>query len=839
MGYSHQEIEKKWQEYWIKNQTFFTNLTDRSKPKKYILSMFPYPSGSGLHVGHVRNYTITDALARFYRLNGYNVLMPIGWDAFGLPAEQYAIQTNNHPATFTNSNIENFKQQLKRMGFSYDWSKEINTSEASYYHWTQWIFCQIYREGLAEHKEIPVFWCEKLGTVLANEEIKLINGQRVSERGSYPVVQKSIPQWVLKITQYAPQLLKDLEGLDWPNSIKSLQKNWIGLSKGTIINFKLAKKEIIIPVFTTRPDTIFGVVAIALSPNHPLISEITLPEYQKKVTDFCEFWKEDKKESKEIIGEFTGSYCVNPFDENTLIPIWVTNFVISDYGTGAVMIAPYFSNESDWEKDFLNQEKLFTDKEKKQNKEIDFVFADKYKLNKLGVVGIYQKDQESSWYYQDFVSQNQSKFLNKEDKEEAIKIINKELEKINSGKTTETYHLKDWVFSRQRYWGEPVPIIHWENGEKELISERELPLILPDLDDFKPSAQYYSPLQKNENWVNVKKDNKKLGKRDVNVMPQWAGSCWYYIAFLLKKDEGYLALNSPEAKEIIKDWLPVDIYIGGQEHANLHLLYARFWHKILYKIGIVAQLEPFQKLLCQGMILGSDGEKMSKSRGNIVNPNELIEKHGVDALRLYEIFIAPPEQTTNFDVNGVWAMKKWLDRVYNFSLIYQKEILSNVENEEIKECYYETVNKVNDHYKNMKLNLVVSSLMKFINKCHEVQNKSMKTEYFLGFLQMLNPLAPHITEEMWSFFEEKNNSIAYSRWPQLNNSSIIGSSKVNLILQINGKTKLIISVNKDEEQEEIEKLVKENPIIITNKLLLEKEIKKIIFVKNKLINFVI
>jgi leucyl-tRNA synthetase len=610
------------------------------------------------------------------------------------------------------------------------------------------------------------------------------------------------------------------------------------LSKGTIINFKLAKKEIIIPVFTTHPDTIFGAVAIALSPNHPLISEITLPEYQKKVTDFCEFWKEDKKESKEIIGEFTGSYCVNPFDENTLIPIWVTNFVISDYGTGAVMIAPYFSNESDWEKDFLNQEKLFTDKEKKKNKEIDFVFANKYKLNKLGVVGIYQKDQESSWYYQDFVSQNQSKFLNKEDKE-AIKIINKELEKINSGKTTETYHLKDWVFSRQRYWGEPVPIIHWENGEKELISERELPLILPDLDDFKPSAQYYSPLQKNENWANVKKDNKKLGKRDVNVMPQWAGSCWYYIAFLLKKDEGYLALNSPEAKEIIKDWLPVDIYIGGQEHANLHLLYARFWHKILYKIGIVAQLEPFQKLLCQGMILGSDGEKMSKSRGNIVNPNELIEKRGVDALRLYEIFTAPPEQTTNFDVNGVWAMKKWLDRVYNFSLIYQKEILANVENEEIKECYYETVNKVNDYYKNIKLNLVVSSLMKFINKCYEVQNKSMKTEYFLGFLQMLNPLAPHITEEMWSFFEEKNNSIAYSRWPQLNNSSTIGSSKVNLILQINGKTKLIISVNKDEEQEEIEKLVKENPIIITNKLLLEKEIKKIIFVKNKLINFVI
>lgn len=837
MVYSHQEVEKKWQEYWIKNQTFFTNLTDKIKPKKYILSMFPYPSGSGLHVGHIRIYTITDVLARFYRLNGYHVLMPIGWDAFGLPAEQYAIQTNNHPATFTNSNIENFKKQLKRMGFSYDWSKEINTSDSKYYHWTQWIFCQIYRKGLAEHKEIPVFWCEKLGTVLANEEIKLIDGQRVSERGSYPVVQKSVPQWVLKITQYAPQLLKGLEELDWPNSIKSLQKNWIGLSKGTIINFKLAKREIVIPVFTTRSDTIFGVVAIALSPNHPLISEVTLPEYQKKVTDFCELWKEDKKENKEIIGEFTGSYCVNPLDNGVLIPIWVTSFVISDYGTGAVMIAPYFSHETYWEKDFSNQDKLFTDKEKKQNKEVDFNFANKYKLNKKGVVGFYQKGQEVEWYYQDFGSGSQPKILNKEDKNEAIEIINKELKKINSGKITETYHLKDWVFSRQRYWGEPIPIIHWEDKTKELVSEKELPLILPDLTDFKPSSQYYSPLQKNENWVTVKGGDGKLAKRDVNVMPQWAGSCWYYIAFLLKNDEGYLALNSSEAKEIIKSWLPVDIYIGGQEHANLHLLYARFWHKILYKIGIVAQTEPFQKLFCQGMILGSDGEKMSKSRGNIVNPNELIEKHGVDALRLYEIFIGPPEQTTKFDVNGVWAMKKWLDRVYNFFLTYREAILTDVENTEIRESYYETVKKVTDYYKNIKLNLVVSSLMKFINKCYEVQGKYMRTEYFLGFLKLLNPLAPHITEEMWSYFED--SSIAYSDWPQLNNASTINDKKINMVVQINGKKKIVIAVDKDMKQTEIEELVKKNSVIAVNKLLLGKEINKTIFVKNKLINFVI
>lgn len=839
MGYSHQEIEKKWQEYWIKNQTFFTNLANKAKPKKYILSMFPYPSGSGLHVGHVRNYTITDALARFYRLNGYNVLMPIGWDAFGLPAEQYAIQTNNHPATFTNSNIENFKHQLKKLGFSYDWSKEINTSESNYYHWTQWIFCQIYREGLAEHKEIPVFWCEKLGTVLANEEIKLVNGQRVSERGSYPVVQKSIPQWVLKITQYAPQLLSDLERLDWPNSIKSLQKNWIGLSKGTIINFKLVKKETTISVFTTRPDTIFGVVAVALSPNHPLISKITLSEYQRKVMDFCEFWKEDKKDSKETVGEFTGSYCVNPLNENILIPIWVTNFVISDYGTGAVMIAPYFSQEKDWERNFSNQDKLFTEKEKKQNKEIDFTFVKKYELKKTGVVGFHQEFQENEWYYQESDLQNQSKLLNKEDKNEAIEIVNQELKKRNSGKRTETYHLKDWVFSRQRYWGEPIPIIHWENQTEELIAENELPLVLPNLKDFQPSAQYYSPLQKNEDWVNVKKADGKLGKRDINVMPQWAGSCWYYIAFLLKKNEGYLALNSSEAKEVIKNWLPVDIYIGGQEHANLHLLYARFWHKILYKIGTVSQPEPFQKLLCQGMILGSDGEKMSKSRGNIVNPNDLIKKHGADALRLYEVFIGPPEQTTSFDVKGVWAMKKWLDRVYNFFLTNREMMIENdVENEEIKECYYETVKKVTNYYENIKLNLVVSSLMKFINKCYEAKSAKVKKEYFLGFLQLLNPIAPHITEEMWSYFEIKDNSMAYSNWPQLESESIMEIAvKTNMVVQINGKKKLIIHVDKDKKQEEIEKLIKENSIM--SKLLSEKIIKKIIFVKNKLINLVI
>ncbi|MCE8163814.1 MAG: leucine--tRNA ligase [Candidatus Moeniiplasma glomeromycotorum] len=856
MNYSHSEIEKKWQAYWIKNRTFFTDLKDNSKPKKYILAMFPYPSGDGLHVGHIRNYTITDALARFYRLKGYNVLMPIGWDAFGLPAEQYAIQTGNHPATFTNTNIQKFKQQLLRMGFSYDWDKEINTSEPAYYHWTQWVFSKIYQQGLAEHREIPVYWCEKLGTVLANEEINNAEGKKVSERGSYPVVEKKVPQWVLKITEYANPLLTGLKDLDWPNSIKTLQTNWIGLSKGTIINFPVAEKELNIPVFTTRPDTIYGVVALALSINHPLISEITLPEYQKKVADFCERWK-DKKESKEIAGEFVGSWCLNPLNSRK-IPIWITNFVVSDYGTGAVMIAPYFSYERAWNEKIIDQEKIFSEQEKKQNREIDFAFAKKYELLKLvGVIEFCGWPNHLNWFYYETCFQckkpkcppkgnfcgtglcncpKKSFLLDKEDKNEAIEKINQALEKKGAGKRTETYHLRDWVFSRQRYWGEPIPIIHWENNQQEILSEKDLPLTLPSLTDFAPNPNYYAPLQKAENWVNVEKKSGLKGKRDVNVMPQWAGSCWYYIAFLLRKNNSYLALESGEAKEIIKRWLPVDIYIGGQEHANLHLLYARFWHKILAKIGVVSQPEPFQKLICQGLILGEDGEKMSKSRGNVVNPNELVEQYGADALRVYKIFLGPPEKDNSFDKQGVWAMKKWLNRVYQFFLDHREAILTNQENKEIKIAYSEMVNKVNSYYQEIKkMNLVVSTLMIFINRCYKTQNKSMLTEYFLGFLKLLNPLAPHISEEMWSYFQDK--SISESSWPVVEALPTTSLTSTKIVIQINGKKHSIILVPQNQTQVEVEKLTKNNPQI--KNILESQKIAKVIYIKDKLINFVI
>jgi len=829
MGYSHQEIEKKWQEYWTKNQTFFVDLKDKSKPKKYILAMFPYPSGSGLHVGHIRNYTVTDALARFYRLKGYNVLMPIGWDAFGLPAEQYAIQTNNHPATFTNTNIQNFRQQLLRIGFSYDWSKEINTSDSNYYHWTQWIFCQIYQQKLAEYKEIPVYWCEKLGTVLANEEIKNVDGKKVSERGNYSVVEKQIPQWVLKITKYARQLLEGLEKLEWPNSIKSLQKHWIGLNQGTFVDFLVLDNEkLTITIFTKSPQTLYGVTALALSVNHTLISQLTSFDRKTKVNEFCATWKD--KESKEICGEFTGSYCQHPLT-NEKLPIWITNFVVNEYGTGAVMINAFFPEIFEYQ-EIPN---LVNEKELKQNRQIDYAFVQKYQLP---IKKIFQINKQGEKLVGHFIG---SPLINNLDnKEKAIEIINQHLKKEDKGQIGEFYHLKDWVFSRQRYWGEPIPVIHWENGQKELLSEKDLPLTLPHLTDFTPNPHYYSPLQKAQNWVNVENKNGLKGKRDVNVMPQWAGSCWYYIAFLLKQKKDYLALNSPEAHKIIKNWLPVDIYIGGQEHANLHLLYARFWHKILYKIGIVSQPEPFQKLLCQGMILGEDGEKMSKSRGNIINPNELVEKYGADALRLYEIFLGPVEQTTNFDSKGVWAMKKWLDRVYIFFIRYREAALTDIRNEEIEMAYNEMITKVNVYYESIKLNLVVSSLMEFINKCYKAQTKIMPTECFLGFLKLLNPLAPHISEEMWSYFGEfkdKKRSISESNWPQVKKVVIISPSQMNLIVQVNGQKKAIILVNKDTSQQEVEKLAKIDPKI--NEILSEKEIIRTIFIKNKLINFVI
>lgn len=827
--YSHKDVEKKWQSYWEKNKTFQTNLEDFKKDKKYVLPMFPYPSGSGLHVGHVRNYTITDAMARFYRMMGYNVLLVTGWDAFGLPSEQYAIQTNNHPSIFTYQNIQIFKNQLIKLGFSYDWSKEINTSEPDYYHWTQWIFKKIYLEGLAEYKDIPVYWCEGLATVLSNEEIKTIDGKKFSERGSFPVVKRNIPQWILKITEYSHQLSSGLDQLDWPSSIKNLQKNWIGISAGANIKFKVFnKEEFFIEVFTTRADTIYGVNSISLSYSHKLIDKLVSEEFRDRVNNFCKFLEENdsgiSKISEEILGEFIGSYCINPIN-NELIPIWVTNFAIADYGTGSLMTSPFNKEVLNNCKDdiFLNK------KEIEQNRQIDYRFSEKFNLPIRKFVDFNDNN--------DIIYVN-SPFINGvANRKIAIEKIIFELEKIELGKKTFSYHLKDWVFSRQRYWGEPIPIVHFENGEDKLVSDEDLPLTLPQLNDFKPSSQYYSPLQKVPEWINVKKGN-EIGIRDFNVMPQWAGSCWYYIAFLLRKfsEDGsfkYNSLDDERMKKIINHWLPVDLYVGGQEHANLHLLYSRFWHKVLNKTGVVKSDEPFQKLVCQGMILGESGEKMSKSKGNVINPDDCVENWGSDSLRLYEIFLGPVDQSANFDINGVASMRKWLNRVYALFTKFNYKFTSDLKsNDDLDILFQNTVLEVTNNYNDLKLNLIVARLMEFINKCYS--SSRIPLLYGKEFLKLLNPIAPHITEEIWSSFEDY--SISFSNWPVINNEFQY-KSKFTIVVQVDGKKKCLLEFDHSfDKEEKILEVAKNNNKVFD--YLISREIVKTIFIKNKLINFV-
>lgn len=837
--YSHQEIEKKWQNYWQLKKIFYTDLENFNKPKKYILPMFPYPSGEGLHVGHVRNYTITDAMARFYRMMGFNVLLATGWDAFGLPSEQYAIQTNNHPSIFTCQNIKRFKNQLLKLGFSYDWTKEINTSEPNYYHWTQWIFKKIYLEKLADYKEVPVFWCKQLATVLSNEEIKTsVDGNKISERGSFPVTKIKISQWVLKITDYAHKLSSGLDNLDWPSNIKNLQKNWIGISEGSKIKFNVVGKENeFIEVFTTRADTIYGVNAIALSPSIELVSNFVKSDLQEKIFEFCRKWenREYKIEGgdNDLLGEFTGSYCINPFNQE-LIPIWVTNFAFIDYGVGALMISPF---SKDIIKNCSNNEFL-SKKEIKQNFQIDYKFSEKFNLKFKTIVKFKNKN------FKDIIYVNSPLINGQSDKKASIEKINTFLKLNNLGGKSFSYHLKDWIFSRQRYWGEPIPIVHSEDKKMmKIISDEEIPLELPSLLDFTPSSNYYSPLQKATDWVNVTDAAGGKWVRDVNVMPQWAGSCWYYIAFLLRSNQQsekgreltYIPLNSEKAKKIIDFWLPVDLYVGGQEHCNSHLLYARFWHKVLNKIGIAKSEEPFQKLICQGMIMGKDGEKMSKSKGNVINPDECLEKWGSDALRLYEIFLCPVDKNANFEIDGVSSMKKWLNRVYFLFSFHKDKFVEIEKTSDILDIDFEKmIRKVNHSYQNLRLNLIVAKLMEFVNRCYLVPR--IPISYAKAFLQLLNPLAPHITEEIWSWME--NESIAFSNWPSLPlEKQPTNEKKKNLVIQINGKKKKIISVKSLMFQKSlILEMIKNDKKI--SFFLKSRKIKRVLFVKNELINIV-
>ncbi|MCL2676892.1 MAG: leucine--tRNA ligase [Streptococcaceae bacterium] len=830
MEYNHKEIEEKWQKYWAEHETFKTG-TDKNKPKFYALDMFPYPSGAGLHVGHPEGYTATDILSRYKRAQGFNVLHPMGWDAFGLPAEQYAMDTGNDPAKFTAENIANFKRQINALGFSYDWEREVNTTDPSYYKWTQWIFTKLYEKGLAYEAEVPVNWVEELGTAISNEEV-LPDG--TSERGGYPVIRKPMRQWMLKITAYAERLLEDLEDVDWPESVKEMQKHWIGKSIGADVNFEVKDSDKAFTVFTTRPDTLFGATFAVLSPEHELVDTITSSEQAQAVAEYRHqaSLKSDLARTdlaKEKTGVWTGAYAINPANGKQ-IPIWIADYVLASYGHGSVMAVPAH-DERDWE------------------------FAQTFDLDIVSVLE--GGDVTQSAYTEDGVHIN-SDFLDGLDKAQAIDAMIAFLEENKIGKKKITYRLRDWLFSRQRYWGEPIPIIHWEDGTSTAIPEKDLPLVLPKTSDIKPSGTGESPLANLTDWLTVTREDGVKGRRETNTMPQWAGSSWYYLRYIDPKNDTALADS-----ELLKEWLPVDIYVGGAEHAVLHLLYARFWHKFLYDLDIVPTKEPFQKLYNQGMILGSSyrdsrgalvatdkvekkdnifihtetGEeleqapaKMSKSLKNVVNPDDVVEEFGADTLRVYEMFMGPLDASIPWSEEGLEGARKFLDRAYR--LIANKPIVDSNDGN-LDKVYHETVKNVTERLDNMLFNTAISSLMVFVNAANK--EDILYAEYAKGFVQLLAPFAPHIAEELWVKLEQ-TEGISYVSWPKYDESKLT-ESEIEVVIQVNGKLKAKAKLAKDLSKEELESAAKNNETV--KSAIDGKEIVKIIAVPNKLVNIVV
>ena len=798
MSYKHIEIEKKWQRYWEEHKTFKTT-EDNDKKNYYALDMFPYPSGQGLHVGHPEGYTATDIMARMKRMQGYNVLHPMGWDAFGLPAEQYALNTGNSPREFTKKNVNNFRRQIKSLGLSYDWDREVNTTDPAYYKWTQWIFEQLYKKGLAYEAEVPVNWSPDLGTVVANEEV--IDGK--TERGGFPVIRKPMRQWVLKITAYADRLIDDLDDLDWPEAIKEQQRNWIGRSVGAAINFPVSGDENTkIEVFSTRPDTIFGVAALVLAPEHELVKQLTTPEHENEVEAYIEkiSHKSDLERTdlaKDKTGVFTGSYVVNPVSGEKL-PIWIADYVLNSYGTGAVMVVP-------------------------AHDERDHEFAQKFDLPIVQVIegGDVQKEA----YTGDGVHIN-SDFLNGMDKDEAIDAINNWLEENGVGEKKVNYRLRDWLFSRQRYWGEPIPVIHWEDGETTLVPEDELPLYLPKATDIKPSGTGESPLANLDDWVNVVDENGRKGRRETNTMPQWAGSSWYFLRYIDPHNNHEVA-----DYEKLKEWLPVNLYVGGAEHAVLHLLYARFWHKFLYDLGVVPTKEPFQKLFHQGMILGNNGEKMSKSRGNVVNPDDIIVSHGADALRVYEMFMGPLESGLPWSENGLDGTRKWLERVWRY--FSSEAIYTDTNDGKLDKIYNQTVKKVSKDIDSLNFNTAISQMMVFINEAYKV--KEIYRPYAEGFVKMFSTFAPHLGEEIYSEVLHHEGTIAYESWPQWDESKLVETSHT-VVVQVNGKVRGKFEVETGTDDQTLEQMALELKTV--QKQLEGKEVKKVIVVKGKVVNIV-
>lgn len=799
MEYNFQEIEKKWQEYWDKNETFKTDVWDFSKPKFYALDMFPYPSGQGLHVGHPEGYTATDIVSRMKRMQGYNVLHPMGWDAFGLPAEQYAIKTGNHPDGFTKQNIETFKKQLKMLGLSFDWDKEISTCDPNYYKWTQWIFKQLYNDGLAKLVDMPVNWCEELGTVLANDEV--IDGK--SERGGFPVIRKNMKQWVLDIPAYAETLLQNLDELDWPESTKEIQRNWIGKSVGATVNFKVAGHENLnFTVFTTRCDTLFGATYCVLAPENELVQKITTPEQKAKIDEYIKICSsksdlERTELNKEKTGVFTGAYAINPVNGKE-IPIWISDYVLASYGTGAIMAVPAHDTR-------------------------DYEFAKKFGIE---IIPVLEGGDISKEAFTDDGLHINSDFLNGLNKEDAIAKMLEWLEENKIGSKKVNYKLREWIFARQRYWGEPIPIVHMDDGEMIALRDNDLPLILPELEDYKPSKEGNSPLEKATNWLNVTIDG-KCGKRETSTMPGSAGSSWYFLRYIDPKNNEALA-----NKKLLEYWLPVDLYMGGPEHAVGHLLYSRFWNNYLYNKGVVPVKEPFKKLRHQGMILGSNGEKMSKSKGNVVNPDDMVKEFGADSLRLYEMFMGPIDAAKPWDPKGIDGSKKFLDRVWR--LYTEADKIKDEENKTLEKVYHFTVKKVTNDYETMNFNTAISQLMIFINAVYKTD--IFPREYAEGFLKLLNPVAPHITEELWNSILGHNGSIAYEKWPEFDESKTI-DDEIELPIQVNGKVKATVTIPLDSEESAVKEIVHGNENV--QNAISEKNVVKEIYVKNKIYNIVV
>ncbi len=793
--YDHKSVEAKWQKKWEENKTYKTDAYDFSKPKYYVMDMFPYPSGQGLHVGHPESYTATDIMARMKRMQGFNVMHPMGFDAFGLPAEQFALKTGHHPSEFTYKNIDHFREQLKALGFSYDWDREIRTCDADYYKWTQWIFIQLYNKGLAYVAEMPVNWCPAEKAVLANEEVT--DGK--SEHGN-PVIRRNMRQWVLKITAYAESLLEELDEVDWPESTKEMQRNWIGKSTGAEVVFKIDNTDKEFTVYTTRCDTLFGATYCVMSPEHPYVNEITSAEqkeaveaYQRACATKSDLERTDLNKDK--TGVFTGAYAVNPVNGKK-IPIWISDYVLASYGTGAIMAVPAHDTR-------------------------DYEFAKKFGLDIIPVLEGGNIEEEA--WTQDGVHIN-SEWLNGLGKQEAIEKMIAWLEEHHCGNAKVQYKLRDWLFSRQRYWGEPIPIVHMEDGTMRTVSMDDLPLELPEVTNYQPSEDGESPLAHATDWLQVEIDGMK-GTRETNTMPQWAGSCWYYLRYLDPHNDKQLA-----DPELIKHWMPVDLYIGGAEHAVLHLLYSRFWYKVLRDCGVVFNDEPFHKLFHQGMILGENGVKMSKSLGNVVNPDELVESHGADALRLYEMFMGPLESSKPWSTKGMDGARKWLERVYRLAT---SEMVVNEPTPELDFSYNATIKKVTEDNDSLNFNTGISQMMIFINDVYKVGkiNKDM----MIGFLRLLYPIAPHICEELNEMLTGEED-MSYDAWPTYDESKLV-VNKVTIAVQVNGKVRGKFEADKDADKEVVEKQAMELESV--KKYTSEGEVKKVIVIPNKIVNIVV